>query len=179
MTPTTVNDGTWPALPFEAWRETCETVHMWTQVAGKICLATTPRTNHFWNITFQVTPRGLSTPSMMAGNRAFTMTFDFVAHRLVIQCSDGGTDTIPLEPQTVADFYRRVMEVLHRLGIDARIWTMPVEIPNPIRFDLDVTQGPTIRLPSTPSGATRDQARVREFPVRLRWQVQPSALLLG
>jgi hypothetical protein len=135
----TVIDGTWPALPFESWRETCETVQMWTQIAGKICLASTAPTNHFWNIAFQVTPRGLSTPSMFAGSRAFTMTFDFVAHRLVIECSDGGTETIALEPQTVAAFYRKVMEALRRLDISVRIWTMPVEVPNPIRFELDVT----------------------------------------
>ncbi len=110
---------------------------MWTQVVGKICLALTPRTNHFWNSTFQITPRGLSTPTMMAGDRAFTMAFDFIAHRLVIQCSDGSAETIPLEPRTVADFYRVVMDTLRRMGIIVRIWTMPVEVPNPFRFEAD------------------------------------------
>jgi hypothetical protein len=111
---------------------------MWSQVVGKICLASTPRSNHFWNIAFLVTPRGLATPTMMAGDRAFTMTFNFVGHRLEIECSDGGTREIPLEPQTVADFYRRVMRALRDMGIDLRIWTMPVEVPDPIRFELDV-----------------------------------------
>jgi hypothetical protein len=139
MALTTVAGGTWPKLPLEKWRDTYGTLHMWTQVVGKVCLALTPRTNHFWNITFQVTPRGLATPSMMAGDRAFTMTFDFVAHQLLIQFSDGATETIPLEPRTVADFYRLVLDTLHRMGVQVRIWPMPVEIPDPIRFDADVT----------------------------------------
>ena len=129
----------WPALPLESWQDTCDTLHMWTQIVGKICLATTPRVNHFWNIAFQITPRWFSTPSMTAGGRAFTMAFDFLAHQLVINCSDGGTEAIRLEPQTVADFHRRVMGTLHGMGIDVRIWTMPVEVPSPIRFELDVT----------------------------------------
>jgi hypothetical protein len=139
MALTTVAGGTWPKLPLEKWRDTYGTLHMWTQVVGKVCLALTPRTNHFWNITFQVTSRGLATPSMMAGDRAFTMTFDFVAHQLLIQFSDGATETIPLEPRTVADFYRLVLDTLHRMGVQVRIWPMPVEIPDPIRFDADVT----------------------------------------
>ena len=129
---------TWPALPLESWRDTCDTLHMWTQVVGKICLASTPRSNHFWNIAFHITPRGLSTPAMTAGDRLFTMTFDLVTHGLVIECSDGGARDIALEPQTVADFYRRVMRTLRDMGIDVDIWTMPVEVPNPVRFELDV-----------------------------------------
>jgi hypothetical protein len=129
----------WPALPSGEWRDTCATLHMWTQIAGKICLALTPLTNHYWNMTFQVTPRGLATPSMPYGNGAFTLTFDLVAHQFLVQRSDGCTATIPLEPRTVADFYRRVMETLHEMGIDVRIWTMPVEVPNPIRFEDDTT----------------------------------------
>jgi hypothetical protein len=112
---------------------------MWTQIAGKISLALTPLTNHYWNIAFQVTPRGLATPPMPYGNGAFTITFDLVAHQFLVQRSDGRTATIPLEPRTVADFYRRVMETLHDMGIDVRIWTMPVEVPNPIRFEEDTT----------------------------------------
>jgi hypothetical protein len=110
---------------------------MWTQMAGKICLALTPRVNHFWNIALQITPRGLATPPLPFGGRTFTMTFDFVAHELVIQLSDGGRDAVPLGPRTVAEFYRLLMDTLHRLGIDVRIWPMPVEVPEPIRFDRD------------------------------------------
>jgi hypothetical protein len=129
----------WPRLPLDAWLDTYATLHMWTQVVGKICLALTPRTNHFWNVAFHVTPRGLTTPLMAAGHRAFTIVFDFVAHRLTIQCSDGGSATIPLEARTVADFYRLVMDAMQGIGIDVRIWTMPVEVPKPVRFEADVT----------------------------------------
>jgi len=129
----------WPAVPQGEWRETIDTLHMWTQIAGKICLALTPLTNHYWNIAFQITPRGLATPAMPYGNGAFTITFDLVAHQFLVQCSDGHTGMIPLEPQSVADFYRRVMQTLHDMGIDVRIWTMPVEVANPIRFEQDRT----------------------------------------
>jgi len=105
---------------------------------GKICLAHTPLINHFWNITFQITSRGLTTPVMKYGDRAFTITFDFVAHQLLIQTSDGAVETISLEPRSVADFYQLLMSTLHRMKLDIRIWPMPVEIPNPIRFDGDV-----------------------------------------
>jgi hypothetical protein len=110
---------------------------MWTQVVGKICLAATTLTNHWWNIAFRVTSRGLSTPLLQAGDRAFGITFDLIEHRLVIQCADGASETLPLAPRTVADFYAAVMAALARLGIAVRIWTMPVEVPEPIRFELD------------------------------------------
>ena len=129
----------WPSLPLESWRETRDTLQMWTQIAGKICLALTPRVNHFWNIALQITPRGLMTPALPCGDRTFTMTFDFVSHELVVQVSDGTREALPLVPQTVAAFYRRLMDTLHRIGIDVRIWTMPVEVPDPIRFDQDTT----------------------------------------
>jgi hypothetical protein len=130
---------TWPPLPLESWQDTRDTVQMWTQIAGKICLALTPRVNHFWNIALHITARGLATPPLPFGDRTFTMTFDFVAHELVIQISDGTREALPLRPQTVADFYRALMATLHRLGIDVRIWKMPVEVPAPIRFDQDMT----------------------------------------
>jgi hypothetical protein len=110
---------------------------MWTQVVGKICLALTPRTNHFWNIAFRVTPRGLTTPMMTSGDGAFAMTFDFIDHQLLIVCSNGRSDAIRLEPKTVADFYQEVMDALRRLGITVKIWTMPAEVPNPVRFETD------------------------------------------
>jgi hypothetical protein len=110
---------------------------MWMQVVGKICLALTPRTNHFWNIAFRVTPSGLTTPLLAAGPRACNIAFDFLAHRLTIESSDGAIETIPLEPRSVAEFHRLVMDALYRLNIEARIWTMPVEVPNPVRFELD------------------------------------------
>ena len=127
----------WPALPLDAWRDTYATLHMWTQIVGKLCLALTTRSNHFWNVAFHVTSRGLATPTLTVGGHSLTITFDFVVHQLIFQCSDSRTETIALEPRTVADFYTRVMETLHRMGVDAKIWTMPVEIPDPIRFEAD------------------------------------------
>jgi uncharacterized protein DUF5996 len=127
----------WPPLPLDAWRDTYATLHMWTQIVGKVCLALMPPANHFWNIAFQISARGLVTPAMPIDHRALTITFDFVDHQLVMQCSDGGSVRIPLEPRTVAEFYRLVMDALHRLGVDVRIWPMPVEVPDPIRFDRD------------------------------------------
>jgi hypothetical protein len=130
-------DDAWPALPLDAWKDTYATVHMWTQVIGKICLATTALVNHWWNVAFAVTPRGLATPTLTAHGRVFSMSFDFVAHCLMIRCSDGDDATIPLQPRSVADFYREVMRALRGMSIDVEIWTSPVEIPNPIPFEED------------------------------------------
>lgn len=110
---------------------------MWAQVVGKVCLALTEPTNHFWNIAFQLTSRGLTTPALERGGRSCTATFDFLDHRLVFQCSDGAVGSVALEPKTVADFYREVMETLRRLDLAVRIWPMPVEVPDPIAFERD------------------------------------------
>jgi hypothetical protein len=110
---------------------------MWTQVVGKVCLALTPPLNHFWNIAFRLTPRGLATPALSVGRRTLRLEFDFVEHQLDLQCSDGSVERLPLEPMTVAAFHRRVMEMLARTGVHVRIWTMPVEVPSPIRFEED------------------------------------------
>jgi hypothetical protein len=146
-----MNAEPWPELPLELWRDTYATLHMWTQIVGKICLALTPRTNHFWNIAFQVTARGLATPAMQCrGERTLNMTFDFVGHELIARCSDGTVRSIPLAPRTVAAFYRETMQMLHELGVDVRIWTMPVEVPDPIAFELD-----TVHASYDPGGAQR------------------------
>jgi len=129
----------WPPLPLDAWRDTYATLHMWMQVVGKVCLALTPRVNHFWNIAFQITARGLATPTMTARDRAITIEFDFLDHQVVIETSDGGMECITLKPRTVADFYRLVHEALRVLDVEVRIWPMPVEVPDPIRFDRDET----------------------------------------
>lgn len=129
----------WPVLPSDTWRDTYPTLHMWTQIVGKIALALTPRTNHFWNVALHLTSRGLITPLMYYRDRAFTITFDFVEHELLIETSDGATEIISLEPRTVADFYKLLMSTLHGMNIDVRIWTMPQEVPNPIKFEKDVT----------------------------------------
>jgi hypothetical protein len=129
----------WPPLPFDAWQDTYATLHMWTQIVGKVCLALTPLQNHFWNITLRLTPRGLVTPTLFHGDRRLTMLFDFVSHELRLQTSDGSVERIALEPRSVAEFYRLVMAALHTLDFDVRIWPMPVEVPEPVRFDADTT----------------------------------------
>src|SRR5262245_45213824 len=110
---------------------------MWTQVVGKVALALLPPLNHSWGIAFQVTPRGLSTRPMPHGARTFTMEFDFIDHQLVIRASDGTTRTVALVPQTVADFYRTVMNVLGEMNLPVKIWPMAVELPTPFRLDRD------------------------------------------
>ena len=123
----------WPPLPLEPWRDTRDTLQMWMQIAGKICLARTPRVNHFWNIAFQITPRGLTTPAMPHAGRTFTLAFDFIAHELAIDTSDEARTAIPLRPQTVADFYRTLTDTLRAMDLDTRIWTMPVEFPEGLK----------------------------------------------
>ncbi|HYY57290.1 MAG TPA: DUF5996 family protein [Pyrinomonadaceae bacterium] len=128
---------TWPSLALEDWQATKDTLHMWTQVVGKIRLAQTPLVNHWWNVPLYVTPRGLTTSAMPYEDRTFEMDFDFIDHRLQINCSDGSKNSIALAPRSVAEFYREVMRALHDLGIEVKIWTMPVEVENPIRFEDD------------------------------------------
>jgi hypothetical protein len=132
-----VTDELWPALPYEAWKDTYATLHMWTQVVGKVALAQAPPLNHSWSIALQVTPRGLSTRTLFHHDRAFTVQFDFIDHELVIRASDGATSSLALRAQTVADFYREVMSTLDAMGLAVKIRPMPVEIASPIRFDLD------------------------------------------
>ena len=128
---------TLPALPLAEWQDTLATLHMWSQIVGKIALAKTPLINHFWNATLRVTPRGLITPPLDGGTSSFAMEFDFVDHQLYVKCESGETRSVKLEPMSVADFYAAVMNALAELNIDAKIWTMPVEIENPIRFTED------------------------------------------
>jgi len=127
----------WPALPFDEWRPTYATLHMWTQVVGKICLKLVPPTNQYWGIAFHLDARGFVTPLLPYKDRPFAFRFNFIDHRLEILCSDGGSRQIPLEPMTVADFYDRVKRELEAMEIQVKIWTMPVEIPEPIRFTED------------------------------------------
>jgi uncharacterized protein DUF5996 len=127
----------WPPLPLAAWKPTYRTLHMWTQMAGKVQLALTPRTNHWWNVALHVTARGLATTPMPHGADVFTVTFDFVDQALRIDLSRGERREIPLAPQPVANFYERFMATLRALGIEVRIWPMPVEVPDPVRFDRD------------------------------------------
>jgi hypothetical protein len=111
---------------------------MWTQVVGKIRLALAPPVNHWWHVTFLVTARGLTTSPMPYGQQTLEIAFDFIDHRLLFETSDGRRRTIALEPKSVADFYREVMQMLGELEMPVRIWPMPVEVPAPIRFERDV-----------------------------------------
>jgi hypothetical protein len=141
----------WPALPLDAWRDTCATLHMWTQIVGKVRMRLTPLVNHWWNVPLYVTARGLTTSRIPYRGRAFELWFDFVAHRLVLETSEGTVSTLKLEPRTVADFYKECMAMLHAADIDVRVWRMPVEIPEPIPFDEDTVH------------ASYDAARVETF----------------
>ena len=127
----------WPALPLAAWADTYATLHMWTQIVGKVRLALSPRVNHWWEVPLYVTSRGLTTSPIPYSDRVFEVQFDFIDHKLEVSTSGGETKSIRLEPCTVADFYAEFMALLKSLDIDVKIWKMPVEIPNPIRFDLD------------------------------------------
>ena len=129
----------WPDLPLAAWSDTCETLHRWTQIVGKVRLALTPLVNHWWNVTLYLTSRGLTTSSIPYGGRSFDIVFDFIDHRLRIETNDGNVETLPLRPMSVRDFYLEIMSRLRRLGIDVRIWTMPVEIENAVPFEQDQT----------------------------------------
>jgi hypothetical protein len=131
------NENAWPELPYEAWKDTYATLHMWTQIVGKVALGQAPALNHSWGIAMQVTPRGLATRTLPHSGRTFSIQFDFVDHRLVIHASDGQGKVLALRPQSVADFYREVMDALDEMGLPVKIWPMPVEIPSPIRFDAD------------------------------------------
>ena len=126
----------WPALPLAEWQDTYATLHMWTQIVGKVRLAQTPLINHWWNVPLYVSPRGLTTSVMHHGQRSFEIEFDFIGHQLKINAGDAA-QIIALEPRSVADFYRAVMAALRALGIEVDINTMPVEIPDPVRFTED------------------------------------------
>lgn len=132
-----MNNDLWPALPLTEWQDTYATLHMWTQIVGKIRLVQTPLVNHWWNVPLYVTARGLTTSPMPYKDRTFEIDFDFVDHQLVIKCNDGGTEFIPLVSCSVADFYQEVMQRLCNLGIEVKIWSMPVEVENPIPFEQD------------------------------------------
>ena len=129
----------WPALPLEAWQDTYATLHMRTQIVGKIRKTLTPLINHWWNVTLYVTARGLTTSPIPYGSRTFEINFDFIDHKLEILTSDGQTKQIALAPKSVSQFYQELMESLHSLGIDVTIHATPDEVANPIPFAEDTT----------------------------------------
>ena len=140
----------WPALPYDAWKDTYATLHMWSQIVGKIALARAAPINHSWGIAFDVTARGFTTRTLPHGDRSFRVAFDFIDHQLVIETSDSKRRALPLAPRTVAEFYREVMATLRDMALPVKIWPMPVEVPNPIPFNED-----TVHHSYDPSFANR------------------------
>ena len=130
-------DAIWPDLTYGAWRETLATLHLWTQIVGKIRLTLTPWLNHGWQAPLYVTARGLGTSPIPIGAETFEIEFDFVGHRLIVRTSRGAERSLPLGPQSVADFYRATVDLLEGMGIAVAIKQMPNEVPNPIRFSDD------------------------------------------
>ena len=127
----------WPALPYEAWRDTCQTLHMWTQIVGKVRLELSPFLNHWWHVALYVTPRGLTTSAIPYHGGSFDVTFDFLEHTLLMRTSEGTTNALPLTPRSVASFYREFMDCLLVLGIQVTINPLPSEVRDPIRCDQD------------------------------------------
>ena len=127
----------WPELPLESWKPTYHNLHMWTQIVGKVRLALTPRTNHWWNVPLYVSARGLTTSLIPYGGGCFEVQFDLLEHQLLIDRSDGMRRALALEPRTVAEFYAEFMGALRELGIEVTIWPKPVEVPDPVPFAED------------------------------------------
>ncbi|MFL6335503.1 MAG: DUF5996 family protein [Pyrinomonadaceae bacterium] len=128
---------TWPSLPYGEWSATLATLHMWTQIVGKVRLAQAPHVNHWWQVPLYVTARGLTTSPVPHGQRTFQVDFDFIDHRLRVATSDGNSRGLALAPRTVADFYGEFTSLMKELGLDVKIWTTPVEVPDPIPFERD------------------------------------------
>ena len=128
----------WPALPLAGWKDTYATLHLWTQVIGKVALAQAPPLNHSWGVALHLTPRGLITPLLPYDQRSFTMEFDFVDHQLITRTTDGHVGAIALRPQPVAGFYGDVMALLAEMSLPVKIWPVSVEMPTAVRLDQDV-----------------------------------------
>jgi hypothetical protein len=145
MTPDTTSDLKLPALPLDSWKDTLATLHMWTQVVGKVRLELCPLVNHFWNVPFYLTARGMTTSAMPYADgtipgtisRTVEVRFDFIEHKLLLENSDGRMVAIALKPQSVAEFYKKFMTALADLGVTVKIWTTPCEIPDPTPFEKD------------------------------------------
>jgi hypothetical protein len=141
----------WPPLELAAWKPTFDTLHMWTQIVGKVRLALTPPINHWWHVPLYVAARGLTSSPIPYGDRTFEVTFDLVDHNLYVETNRAERKAMPLLSRSVASFYEEFMGLLKALNIDVHIWRMPVEIPDPIPFDEDTEH------------ATYDPNHVRSF----------------
>jgi hypothetical protein len=158
------HDERWPELPYVAWRDTCQTLHLWTQVVGKVRLALTPYINHWWQVPLYVSSRGLTTSPIPSPDGLFEIAFDFIDHNLTITTSQGDLRTLPLQPRSVAAFYDEVLHALESLDIAVHINPLPCEIPDAIPCDQDFTH------------AAYDPLYARRF-----WQIlaQTQRVLLG
>jgi hypothetical protein len=146
----------WPELKWDEWKDTCATLHMWTQMVGKTRLALTPLQNHWWNVPLYVSVRGLTTSAIPWRGDLLEVEFDFRAHVLELRMCSGASIRLPLRPQSVAAFFADYEMALQALGVEAKIWPMPVEVASPIRFDLDHEH------------ASYDRAAVERFHAILR-----------
>ncbi len=135
--PGTTDSDQLPALPFDSWKDTLATLHMWTQVVGKVRLKLCPLVNHFWNVPFYLTARGMTTSAMPYPRGTVEVRFDFIDHKLLIETSAGRMVALALKPQSVAEFYKAFMAALADLGVTVKIWTTPCEIPDPTPFEKD------------------------------------------
>ena len=177
----TDRDAAWPELALAAWKNTYATLHLWTQIVGKIRLSQTPWLNHSWHVVLYVTPRGLTTSPIPSGERTFQLDFDFLDHKLRASASDGGRKEIGLFPRSVADFYADIMRALAALGIEVRINELPNEIPDAIRFSEDHVHASYDREYAERFWRILVQsARVMQLlPHVLHRQMQPGPFLLG
>ena len=132
-----IDNDAWPSLAYADWQDTCNTLHLWMQVVGKVKLALAPVSNHWWSIVLYVNARGLTTGPMAYRGRTLQIDFDFCTHALVLRTSDAREQRIALKPMAVADFYTAVMKSLSALDVAMHIWTMPVELEDAIPFDQD------------------------------------------
>ncbi len=140
MTPAgTRNSDLLPALPFDSWKDTLATLHMWTQVVGKVRLELCPLVNHWWNVPFYVTARGMTSSAMPFQRGTIEVRFDFIEHQLLLETREGRVAALALKMQSVAEFYEKFMTALAELNVAAKIWTTPCEIPDPIPFEQDHT----------------------------------------
>jgi hypothetical protein len=150
--------GRWPALRLADWSETKDTLHLWTQIVGKVRLALAPPVNHWWHTPLYVNARGLTTSPMPAGNQSVEIRFDFIDHQLYVETSEGFVERVQLASRSVADFYHAAMHALRDAGVSVAINTRPVELTEVIRFERDEAHG------------TYDSAAVERF-----WKALDSA----
>lgn len=181
MTANSAGDPSLPALPLESWKDTLDTLHMWSQVVGKVRLELCPLVNHFWNVAFYLTARGLTTSPMPYQHGTVEIQFDFIEHQLVIETSEGKTISLPLKAETVADFYKSSMSALADLGVNVKVWTRPCEVPDPIPFERD-----TVHASYDPQAVTRffgilawvDQV-LKDFRAEFEGKVSPVHFFWG